>query len=187
MLTHTGTETIETERLILRKFQYTDDDAMLKYWIADEKIQSLYSEPVYTTKAEVRGLLDKYIGSYEKDDYYRWAVIEKNSCECIGQIAFFLVDSKNHFAEIEYCIGSEFQNNGYATEATKAVIRYGFEKINLHKVQICTKTINKPSKRVIEKCGFTYEGTLRDYFYMNGEYVGRLYFSMLKSEYKSES
>lgn len=187
MLTHTGTETIETERLILRKFQYTDDDAMLKYWIADEKIQSLYSEPVYTTKAEVRELLDKYIGSYEKDDYYRWAVIEKNSGECIGQIAFFLVDSKNHFAEIEYCIGSEFQNNGYATEATKAVIRYGFEHINLHKVQICTKTINKPSKRVIEKCGFTYEGTLRDYFYMNGEYVGRLYFSMLKSEYKSES
>lgn len=187
MLTHTGTETIETERLILRKFQYTDDDAMLKYWIADEKIQSLYSEPVYSTKAEVRGLLDKYIGSYEKDDYYRWAVIEKNSGECIGQIAFFLVDSKNHFAEIEYCIGSEFQNNGYATEATKAVIRYGFEKISLHKVQICTKTINKPSKRVIEKCGFTYEGTLRDYFYMNGEYVGRLYFSMLKSEYKSES
>lgn len=187
MLTHTGTETIETERLILRKFQYTDDNAMLKYWIADEKIQSLYSEPVYTTKAEVRELLDKYIGSYEKDDYYRWAVIEKNSGECIGQIAFFLVDSKNHFAEIEYCIGSDFQNNGYATEATKAVIRYGFEHINLHKVQICTKTINKPSKRVIEKCGFTYEGTLRDYFYMNGEYVGRLYFSMLKSEYKSES
>ena len=63
MLTHTGTNTIETERLILRRFKYTDDDAMLKYWIADEKIQSLYSEPVYTTKDEVKGLLDKYIGS----------------------------------------------------------------------------------------------------------------------------
>ena len=47
------------------------------------------------------------------------------------------------------------------TEATKAIIRYGFENINLHKVQICTKSINKPSKRVIEKCGFTYEGTAR--------------------------
>ena len=38
MLTHTGTQTIETERLILRRFQYTDDDAMLRYWVADEKI-----------------------------------------------------------------------------------------------------------------------------------------------------
>ena len=185
MLTHIGTNIIETDRLILRRFQYTDDEAMLKYWIADEKIQSLYSEPIYTTKEAVKELLDKYIGSYEKNDYYRWAITEKNTGECIGQIAYFLVDSKNHFAEIEYCIGSEFQCRGYATEATKAVIAYGFDKMNLHKVQICTKTINAPSKRVIEKCGFTYEGTLRDYFYMNEEYVGRLYFSMLRNEYEN--
>lgn len=77
MLTHIGTDTIETERLILRKFKISDDEAMLKYWIADEKIQSLYSEPVYTTKAEVDELLKKYINSYQKNDYYRWAIIKK--------------------------------------------------------------------------------------------------------------
>ena len=185
MLTHIGTKTIETERLTLRRFEYTDDEAMLKNWVADEKVQLMYSEPVYSTKAEVKGLLDKYIGSYEREDYYHWAIIEKNSGQCIGQIAYFLVDSKNHFAEIEYCIGTEFQCKGYATEATKAVIAYGFNEINLHKVQSCTKTINAPSKRVIEKCGFTYEGTLRDYFYMNGKYVGRHYFSILRSEYEA--
>ena len=186
MLTHVGTNTIETERLTLRRFEYEDNESMRKNWIADEKIQSLYSEPVYSTAEEVKGLRDKYIGSYDREDYYRWAVIEKASGECIGQIAYFLVDSKNHFAEIEYCIGAAFQCRGYATEAAKAVIAYGFDRINLHKVQICTKTINKPSKRVIEKCGLTYEGTLRDYFYMNGEYVGRLYFSILRTEYAPE-
>ena len=185
MLTHIGTETITTDRLILRRFEYSDTDSMLRNWIADEKVQSMYSEPVYSTEDEVKELLDKYIGSYEKDDYYRWAVIEKESGECIGQIAYFLVDSKNHFAEIEYCIGSEFQCRGYATEAAKAVIEYGFDKINLHKVQICTKTINQKSRRVIEKCGLTFEGTLRDYFFMNGEYVGRHYFSMLREEYEA--
>lgn len=184
MLTHIGTQTIETDRLILRRFEYSDSEAMLRNRIADKKIQSMYSEPVYTTKEEVNELLKKYIVSYENKDYYRWAVTLKSSEECIGQIAYFLVDSKNHFAEIEYCIGSEFQRKGYATEAAKAVISYGFDRINLHKVQICTKTINSASKRVIEKCGFTYEGTLRDYFYMNGEYVGRLYFSMLRQEFE---
>jgi ribosomal-protein-alanine N-acetyltransferase len=184
MLSHIGTQKIITERMILRQFQYLDDDNMLKNWIADEKIQSLYSEPVYTTKAEVKELLDKYIGNYQKSNYYRWAIILKENNECIGQIAYFLIDSNNHFAEIEYCIGSEFQCRGFATEATKAVIEYGFEKINLHKVQICHKSINIPSKRVIEKCGFVYEGTLRDFFYMNGQYIDRLYYSILKNDYE---
>lgn len=187
MLNHVGTRIIETERMILRRFEYSDNLSMRKNWISNEKIQSLYSELVYTTEEKVKELLDKYIGSYREDDYYRWAIIDKKSKECIGQIAYFLVDSKNHFAEIEYCIGEDYQCKGLATEATKAVIAYGFDQMNLHKVQICTKTINPASKRVIEKCGLTYEGTLRDYFYTDGQYVGRLFFSILKNEYKSGS
>lgn len=157
MLKHIGTKTIETDRMILRRFEYSDNASMRKNWISNEKIQSLYSEPTYTNEEEVKELLDKYIGSYSKEDYYRWAIIDKESKECIGQIAFFLVDSKNHFAEIEYCIGEEYQGRGLATEATKSVIAYGFDEINLHKVQICTKTINVASKRVIEKCGLNSE------------------------------
>lgn len=181
---HIGTQTIETQNLILRQFTYEDNRAMLKNWIADEKIQFMYSEPTYTTKEAVDTLLNKYIDSYQNNDYYRWAIIAKEKEECIGQIAYFLVDTKNNFAEIEYCIGSAFQCRGFATEATKAVIDYGFSKIKLHKVQICHKSINIPSKRVIEKCGFHYDGTLRDYFYMNGVYVDRLYYSILEKEYK---
>lgn len=186
MLTHTGTVTIETERLILRRFEYSDCGAVFRNWASDENVQKMYSEPTYHTPEEVRGLLDKYISSYEREDCYRWAVIDKQNGECVGQIAYFLVDNKNHFAEIEYCIGADFQCRGYATEATKAVIDFGFRSMNLHKVQICTKTINVPSKKVIEKCGFTYEGTLRDYFFMDGKYVGRLYFSILRDEYESK-
>ncbi len=176
---------IETDRLILRRFEYSDCDAVFRNWASDESVQKMYSEPTYSTMEETKGLLDKYIGNYSREDYYRWAVIEKDCGECIGQIAYFLVDSKNHFAEIEYCIGQEFQRRGYATEAAKAVIEFGFDKMNLHKVQICCKTINEPSRKVIEKCGLTYEGTLRDYFFMDGEYVGRHFFSILRSEYEN--
>ncbi len=57
----------------------------------------MYSEPACSTREAVKELLDKYIRSYKKNDYYCWAMIEKNSGECIGQIAYFLVDSKNPF------------------------------------------------------------------------------------------
>lgn len=53
MITNIGTLQIETERLILRKFEYTDDENILKYWISDPEIQSMYAEPIYTTKQEV--------------------------------------------------------------------------------------------------------------------------------------
>lgn len=187
MLNHIGTQPIETERLILRRFEYSDNEAMRKNWISDRNVQSMYREPVYTTEEEVRGLLDKYISSYENNDYYRWAVIDKESLECIGQIAYFFVDSNNEFAEIEYCISPAFQRRGLATEATQAVIAYGFDRIKLNKVQICTMEINPASKKVIEKCGFVYEGTLRDFFLIDGRFIGRLYFSMLRSEYEERN
>lgn len=180
MLTHVGTKIIETERLILRKFKYTDDDSMISNWISDPNIQLMYGEPTYETNEDVKDLLNDYITSYKNKNFYRWAITLKNSDECIGQIAYFLVNEQNNFAEIEYCIGSKFQNKGYATEATQAIIDYGFDEINLHKVQISHKSINEASQKVINKCGFIYEGTLRDYFYVDGEYYDRVYYSIIK-------
>ena len=185
MLTHCGTKEIDTSRLHLRPFKYSDDDDMLKHWISDPKIQSMLSEPIYSTKEEVKELLDKYIASYQSNDYYRWAVVEKASRACIGQVAIFLVNDKNNWCEIEYCIGSQFHRKGYATEAATAMINFGFEIVNFHKIQVCHKELNAASKALIKKCGFTYEGMLRDYFYMDGSYVSRCFYSMLKSEWES--
>ncbi len=173
-LHHTGTIEIETERILLRRFCHSDNEDMLRNWISDPAIQSLISEPVYSTKREVAELLIAYIESYEKSDYYRWAIVLKETNECIGQIAYFLMDSENHFGEIEYCIGSQFQGRGYATECTRAIIDFGFRKIQLNKVQICHKANNAPSKRVIEKCGLKYDGTLRDFFFFYRKYLDRL-------------
>ncbi|MGC6769804.1 GNAT family N-acetyltransferase [Enterococcus sp. LJL51] len=186
-LIHVGTTTIETPRLKLRPFTSADNHAMRKNWISDPAIQKMYSEPTYHTTTEVADLLKKWIDSYQSNTYYRWAVCLKETNECIGQIAYFLIDDANHFGELEYCIGSAFQNKGYMTEAVHAVLAFGFETVQLNKVQICHKSTNMPSKRGIEKSGFTYEGALREYFYIDGEYVDRLYYSMLKNEWATIS
>ncbi|KLU64085.1 hypothetical protein DEAC_c39000 [Desulfosporosinus acididurans] len=73
MLAHVGTRQIETDRLILRKFKYSDSEDMLNYWVSDPEIQSMYSEPVYTTKQDVKmNCWIKYISvSMKNDNYYR--------------------------------------------------------------------------------------------------------------------
>ena len=177
-----GTQDIETDRLLIRSFMYEDADSMMRNWISDEYIQGMYGEPAYKTKEEVTKLLGTFIRNYQSGCHFRWGIFEKASGECIGQTAYFLVDTGNNFAEIEYCIGKAFQGKGYATEACKAVIDYGFDKIGLNKVQICVRPANVASNKVIDKCGFTYEGTLRDYFLIDGKYEGRKYYSILRSE-----
>ena len=68
MLNNVGTKIIETERLILRRFQYGDTESVLKNWASDEEVQSLYSEPVYKTVEEVSELLSKYRDSYKNNN-----------------------------------------------------------------------------------------------------------------------
>lgn len=90
-----GTVTIDTERLLLRRFEYSDAKDMLELWVSKPEIQYPYSEPIYTTLEEVNNLLKKYISSYEDDNYYRWAIIDVEDNRCIGQIAFYLVNTDN--------------------------------------------------------------------------------------------
>ena len=97
MLKHQGTCLIETDRLILRPFQFSDADDMLTYWVSDPAIQSLYSEPVYTTKEAVNGLLDRYISGYNQSDYYRRAIQVKERGIYIGKLGVFLVNNDHHF------------------------------------------------------------------------------------------
>ena len=154
MLTHIGTQTIETERLILRRFEYSDIDSMLRNWIADEQTQWDYGEPYYSSSEDVKELFDtKYIVSYSKDDYYRWAVIEKKSGECIGQIAYFSVDTNNQHGEIEYVIGPVFQGKGYATEMIRLAL-IECKKLGINKVLMtCDKDNIGSAKSIINNGG----------------------------------
>lgn len=161
----------------------SDAESAWRNWAGDAYIQDMYGEPVYETVEKTEELISKYLEWYKKDDFYRWAVIEKASGECIGLIAFFIVDIYNNSAEIEYCIGTSFQRKGYASEATRALIGFGFDKLELHSVRISHRPTNLASKRVIEKCGFTYEGAARDFFLRGGGYEDRMYYSMLEEEY----
>ena len=180
-----GPKIIETKRLILRPYVKEDAVSIFKNWAADPSVQIPLAEPVYETLDAVEALVDEYIHSFEKTGKYRWAMVSKETGECIGLIAYFLVDTNNDFAEMEYGLGQNYWNKGLTTEAVKALIKFGFEEMKLHKIQITYKEYNKASKKVIEKCGLFYEGKLRDYFKESDKYVSRVYYSILADEYKS--
>ena len=148
---HNGTQTIETERLILRRFSERDADDRLQNWAADPRVQHEYGEPVYETAEAVRGLLAQYLAGYAQPDFYRWAVIERSSGQNIGMIAFCKVWEDCAAAEIEYCIGADFWGHGYAGEALAAVIADTFANTGFCRLEAYHRAANPKSGRVLEK------------------------------------
>ena len=148
---HYGTKKFETERLICRQFISEDYEDMFKNWAADPNIQLEYGEPVYSTISQVKDLLARYIDSYQKPVFYRWAIVEKTSNENIGQIAFCRVYSDCKTAEIEYCIGEPFWGNGFAGEALAGLIDFTFKNTEFLKLEAYHRSENIKSGKVLEK------------------------------------
>ncbi|MBP1546270.1 MAG: GNAT family N-acetyltransferase [Oscillospiraceae bacterium] len=148
---HVGTQRFETARLVCRRFVYDDCNDMLTNWASDPDVQSEYGEPVYENVSQVKELLNRYIDGYQRQDYYRWAIIEKCSNSNIGQIAFCRVYSDCETAEIEYCIGKRFWGKGYAGEALAGLIDLAFHNMDFNKLEAYHRSENIRSGRVLEK------------------------------------
>lgn len=179
---HSGTQQIETERLILRPFSAGDLDDMLKNWVADPQIQHEYGEPVYKTRAEANRLLQQYLAGYARPDFYRWAIIERGSMQNIGQIAFCKVWDDCETAEIEYCIGAAFWGNGYAGEALSAVIAYTFAHTGFRKLEAYHRAENPESGRVLQKSAMHVTDTVERFRRAGETPEGEICYCILKHE-----
>ena len=150
-------KTLETERLTLRDWRMEDAADMLAF----------YGDPVIWPKAGgfVFPDLDacrRCIRDYEEAQEV-WAVTLKDSGRAVGSI--FLEDIGRHggYRELEFVLSGEYHNRGYMTEAVQVVLQFAFLELGLEIVAACHYPENLPSRRVLEKCGFSYEGTLRKY------------------------
>lgn len=180
---HIGTKPFETERLICRRFTQEDAENMLQNWIADPRVQFEYGEPIYDTIPKAKDLLAKYIESYQKPDFYRWAIIVKNSKENIGQIAFCRVYSDCQTAEIEYCIGERFWGNGYAGEALAGLIEFTFRNTDFRKLEAYHRSENTKSGRVLEKSPMHITDTVERFSRENELPYGEVCYCIDKSEF----
>jgi [ribosomal protein S5]-alanine N-acetyltransferase len=82
-------------------------------------------------------------------------------------------------ASLGYWAGKAFTGQGYITAAVRACVRYAFEDLDLHRVEAACQPDNMPSRRVLEKAGFTQEGSARAYLKINGKWRDHLLFGIV--------
>ncbi len=180
---HLGTKEIQTERLILRKFLKSDVSATFNNWCNDDKVTKYLTWPTHTDISVTENVVNDWIESYEKDDFYQWAIVLKEIEEPIGTISVVEINEKANLAHIGYCIGFKWWNKGIVSEAFSGIIPFMFEEMKVSKVESRYDPNNPSSGKVMSKCGLKYEGTLRQSDYNNQGIVDVTYYGMLSSEY----
>lgn len=188
MVTHRGTQTINTDRLLLRKLEVADANDMFKNWATDSEVTKFLSWKPHDNVEETKEIIKQWTLEYENDDNYNWAIVLKDVGEVIGEISLVRMDEKHYSCEVGYCMSRKYWNMGIMTEALKAVIDYLFSEVGFNRIVALHDTKNGASGKVMGKSGMKYEGTLRQASFSEkrGFYDLAIY-AILKDEWNSES
>jgi RimJ/RimL family protein N-acetyltransferase len=152
-------KSIETERLILRELLHSDDKDMFEL-DSNPKVHKYLGENPVKNIEQVQDVITMVRNQYQSNGIGRWATIEKETGLFIGWSGLkFITEHENNkvfYHDIGYRFMPQFWGKGYATEATKACLKYGFQEMNLKEIWGATHEENIASRRVLEKCGLTF-------------------------------
>lgn len=174
---------LHSARLSLRPLDLKDSE-IIRHLLADGTVAANgLGIPHPFPEGEERRFIQK-MNDRLKDDVLTWGMVVLDSGELIGMISLSVHPQHNN-GELGYWLGKAYWNKGYATEAVKCVIRFGFEQLKLHRIFAESFRENEASRQVMEKAGMSYEGLLREHLkHWNGEYKDLYHYGILASEYK---
>lgn len=160
-MNHLGTRTIETERLILRKFKLDDAENMYKNWASDDEVTKFLRWPTHSDVEVSKSVILRWLDEYSLENNYQWCIEIKETREAIGSIGAFNISDNIESLEIGYCIGKFYWKKGIVTEAFYAAIDFFFSEVGVNRIEAKHDVNNPASGKVMIKCGLKFEGILR--------------------------
>ena len=104
----TGTQTIETHRLILRQFRLKDAEDMFAAWASDPDVTRFLTWPAHTSEDITRMVLTDWISRYGDGSFFNWAIEWKETGRVIGNISVVRIEEAIEEAELGYCLGKAY-------------------------------------------------------------------------------
>jgi [ribosomal protein S5]-alanine N-acetyltransferase len=174
---------IKTERLFLRE-PYMDDVNELYQLMSDVKLTHFLTWESHTNSDTTRTLIQSLVDAQKNDKGYHWCVLLNQTI--IGLVSLIDVRRKIRTwtlnrAELSYWITSKYQGNGYATEASKAILNFGFKNLNLHKIIVAHAFENIESQSICRKLNFTQYAHEHEAFQKNSHWHDLIWYELLKN------
>ncbi len=181
-INHLGSVTLETERLLLRKTIKEDIDELFYIELNPNVRRYLGVHKVGASLNDNRNYFD--FGKYDNLDFYRWSIVEKDTNKLLGCIYLNVHDEKARIYGIDYFLREDSWNKGYATEASKCILNFAFEKLNVNRIESSGAKSNPGTLKVMEHIGLKYEGVRKDgIFYYYGGIQDLVLYGITKEEY----
>lgn len=175
-----------TPRLRIRKINKADALQLFKLTANPALTKYLHWHPNQNL-AEVKEVIERRLTEYKTGETRTLvlAIAALHTNELVGNISYKLTDRAGLTCEVGYWLGQEYWNQGYASEALKACLHYGFTVLGFERIQCCCAPENIASWRVMEKAGMHCEGVMRNSYYMKGKLYDDKVYALLKSEYQA--
>lgn len=183
-MNHKGTVTLETERLVLRKYKITDAEDMYSNWATSENVTRYLTWKPYTNIEDVKSFLNYCIGQYDNDETYNWCIELKENNQAIGSISVVGVRNDIDEASVGYCLSESYWHKGIMTEAFTKVIDFLFNQVNVNRIEATHDAKNPNSGKVMAKCGLLYEGTRKQGAINVSGICDSVIYGLTKSDYK---
>ena len=177
--------TLVTERLILRKLEYSDKKSIFSYAKNPEVAKHVLWD-AHQNEFDSLEFLNTVYGAYNKNKAAPWGIQFKENTNIIGTAGFVQWDKENKEAEIGYALSQEYWNKGLITEAVNAIIKFGFHQMKLEKITSRCKPENIASYKVLEKCGLNFDGVVKKQIWMKGEFHDMMMYSLISNDYKMD-
>lgn len=174
--------TLTTERLVLREVRPDDAEAIFAT-LGDETVMEFMGNAAHQSLEESKRYVRQLQNWYRERVLVRWMITLKGEDRYIGSCGLHRFDIESNRAEAGYELNRAYWHQGIMTEALSAILSYSFQEVGLHRIEAITDVPNSRSQGLLRKLGFTYEGTLRQRFYFNNEYLDEVFFGLLKHEW----
>ena len=172
---------LDTKRLRLRPLSMRDEKDMYRY-ASDPAVSRHVLWDAHESPRDTRSTLRSAIRQYRSGSPGSFAIERRSDRRMIGTIGFMWINTEHRSAEVGYSLARDCWNQGYATEALAAVLRFGFDTLRLNRIEAQHETSNPASGRVMQKCGMTYEGTLRSRVFNKGHFSDVRLYAILRSD-----
>lgn len=132
---------------------------MFANWVTDEQASRFWGWAPHKNIEETCALLNVWIKQYDTPTVYHWVLIHKQDNQAMGYIYLNDIDQVNECATIHYLVGRKYWNQGIATEACKAILKYAFSCIGLKTIRSHHHKDNPSSGKVMQKAGMHFTQT----------------------------